>query len=125
MKKGAALAAKSIAKKGLMGAAKAGSKAFGAGLKKGVMTAGKTAGKSITTSGGKVVGGAGKVKQATGPSSFYKKGEEEKKKGNINLAKKFLKQACDLDHGEGCFSLGLIENDLGNGKIALYILTHA
>ena len=66
VKKGAALAAKSIAKKGLMGAAKAGSKAFGAGLKKGVMTAGKTAGKSITTSGGKVVGGAGKVKQATG-----------------------------------------------------------
>ena len=59
VKKGAALAAKSIAKKGLMGAAKAGSKAFGAGLKKGVMTAGKTAGKSITTSGGKVVGGAG------------------------------------------------------------------
>ena len=66
VKKGAALAAKSIAKKGLVGAAKAGSKAFGAGLKKGVMTAGKTAGKSITTSGGKVVGGAGKVKQATG-----------------------------------------------------------
>jgi hypothetical protein len=66
VKKGAALAAKSIAKKGLMGAAKAGSKAFGAGLKKGVMTAGKTAGKSITTSGGKVIGGAGKVKQATG-----------------------------------------------------------
>lgn len=66
VKKGAALAAKSIAKKGLVGAAKAGSKAFGAGLKKGVMTAGKTAGKSITTSGGKVIGGAGKVKQATG-----------------------------------------------------------
>ncbi len=66
VKKGAALAAKSIAKKGLVGAAKAGSKAFGAGLKKGAMTAGKTAGKSITTSGGKVVGGAGKVKQATG-----------------------------------------------------------
>ena len=66
VKKGAALAAKSIAKKGLMGAAKAGSKAFGAGLKKGVMTAGKTAGKSITSSGGKVIGGAGKVKQATG-----------------------------------------------------------
>jgi hypothetical protein len=69
VKKGAALAAKSIAKKGLMGAAKAGSKAFGAGLKKGVMTAGKTAGKSITTSGGiRLLGsrGAGKVKQATG-----------------------------------------------------------
>ena len=66
VKKGAALAAKSIAKKGLMGAAKAGSKAFGAGLKRGAMTAGKTAGKSITSSGGKVIGGAGKVKQATG-----------------------------------------------------------